>query len=195
MLMDDYELIKLPYAYDALEPHIDAKTMEVHYSKHYAGYLENLKKAPEFDPKKSIKELLTTVQAPAVQNNGGGYYNHTQFWLMLTPKSKKKPSGELLKAIESKYKTFEDFQKEFTQAGLTQFGSGWAWLVKKKSGLEIIKKPNQMHPDLQEATPILGLDVWEHAYYLKNQNRRADYIKSFWEVVNWDYAAQQFLLK
>lgn len=190
--MHDYELVTLPYSYDALEPHIDAKTMEVHYTKHYAGYLENLKKAPEFDSSKTIEELLTTVSAPAIQNQGGGYYNHSLFWLMLTPHGKKKPTGELLRAIEKKYQSFENFQKEFTQAALTQFGSGWAWLVKKRGGVEIIKKPNQMHPDIHDSVPILGVDVWEHAYYLKYQNRRADYLKAFWDVVNWDYCNEQF---
>jgi len=190
--VSQYELPKLPYAYDALEPHIDAKTMEIHHTKHHQAYLDNLKKIENVDLTRSLEKLLITDARQAVQNQGGGFYNHNLFWLMMKPKGGGKPTGELLSAIEKKFGTFEKFQEEFTKAALTQFGSGWAWLVKTKEGVNIIQKPNQNHPDIHLYKPILGIDVWEHAYYLKYQNRRGDYIKSFWNVINWDFCREQF---
>ena len=189
-----YELPELPYAYDALEPYIDAKTMEIHHTKHHRAYLDNLKKIEGVDLSLSIEELLIKDQRQPVQNQGGGFYNHNLFWLMMKPNGGGKPTGELLHAIEKKFDSFEKFQDEFAKAALTQFGSGWAWLVKNKldNSVSIIQKPNQNPPDLQIFIPILGIDVWEHAYYLKYQNRRADYIKEFWNVVNWPFCESQF---
>ncbi len=188
------ELPKLPYAYDALEPYIDAKTMEIHHTKHHQAYLTNLKAIPDVDLTLSIEDLLIKDTRQAVQNQGGGVFNHNLFWLMMKPKGGGKPTGELLEAIEKKFASFEKFQEDFTKAALTQFGSGWAWLVKNKidGQLSILQKPNQNHPDIQINTAILGIDVWEHAYYLKFQNRRADYIKDFWNVVNWDFCSAQY---
>ena len=189
-----YELPELPYAYDALEPYIDAKTMEIHHTKNHRAYLDNLKKIEGVDLSLSIEELLIKDQRQPVQNQGGGFYNHNLFWLMMKPNGGGKPTGELLHAIEKKFDSFEKFQDEFAKAALTQFGSGWAWLVKNKldNSVSIIQKPNQNPPDLQIFIPILGIDVWEHAYYLKYQNRRADYIKEFWNVVNWPFCESQF---
>lgn len=188
------ELPKLEYAYDALEPYIDAMTMEIHHTKHHATYLAKYLESG-VDPTVPILEVLLKDDRPIIQNNGGGFVNHTLFWKMLSPKGGGKPKGELLKAIEKKYGSFEDFQKMFSDAALTQFGSGWAWLVKKGNDIEIIKKPNQNYPYCDGCFPLLGLDVWEHAYYLKYQNRRLDYVKAFWNVVNWDFAAERFLKK
>ena len=192
--MTQYELPKLPYAYDALEPYIDAKTMEIHHTKHHQAYLDNLKKIDGVDLTLSIEELLIKDTRLAVQNQGGGFYNHNLFWLMMKPHGGGKPTGELLAAIEKKFGSFEKFQEDFAKAALTQFGSGWAWLIKNKvdGQISILQKGNQHHPDIQMNIPILGLDVWEHAYYLKYQNRRADYIKEFWNVVNWDFCQAQF---
>jgi Fe-Mn family superoxide dismutase len=192
-----YELPKLAYAYDALEPHIDAKTMEIHHTKHHNTYLENLKKIEGVDLNLPIEELLVKDLRPAVQNQGGGFYNHNLFWKMMKPKGGGMPKGELLAQIEKKFGSFEAFKDEFTKAALSQFGSGWAWLVKNKSNNEIfiLQKPNQNHPDIDKNVALLGLDVWEHAYYLKFQNRRADYIKEFWNVVNWDFVESQYNAK
>lgn len=192
--MTKYELPKLPYAYDALEPYIDAKTMEIHHTKHHQAYLTNLMAIPDVDLTLPIEDLLIKDTRQPVQNQGGGFYNHNLFWLMMKPKGGGKPTGELLSAIEKKFGSFEKFQEDFTKAALTQFGSGWAWLVKNKLDcqLSILQKPNQNHPDIQTNIPILGIDVWEHAYYLKFQNRRADYIKDFWNVVNWDFCSAQY---
>jgi Fe-Mn family superoxide dismutase len=192
-----YELPKLPYAYDALEPHIDAKTMEIHHTKHHNAYLENLKKIEGVDLSLPIEELLIKDLRQSVQNQGGGFYNHSLFWQMMKPNSSGKPKGELLAAIEKKFGSFEAFKEEFTKAALAQFGSGWAWLVKSKDTGEIfiLQKPNQNHPDIDKNIALLGLDVWEHAYYLKFQNRRADYIKEFWNVVNWDFVESQYQSK
>ena len=192
--MTQYELPKLPYAYDALEPIIDAKTMEIHHTKHHQAYLDNLKKVEGVNLSLSIEELLVSDPRPAVQNQGGGYYNHNLFWQMMKPHGGGRPHGALLQGIEKKWGTFEAFQAEFTKGALTQFGSGWAWLVKDRAqgDLSIVQKPNQNHPDIDKKIPILGIDVWEHAYYLKYQNRRADYINQFWNVINWEFCASQY---
>jgi Fe-Mn family superoxide dismutase len=189
-----YEPLKLPYAYDALEPYIDAKTMEIHYTKHYQGYLDNLKKIEGVDLTLPIEELLIKDTRIAVQNQGGGFYNHTLFWQMMKPKGGGMPKGALLKAIENEFGTFEEFKEKFSKAALAQFGSGWAWLVKNKvdNKISILQMPNQNAPRIDINIPILGLDVWEHAYYLKYQNRRAEYIKEFWNVVNWEFCEAQY---
>lgn len=191
-----FELPKLPYAYDALEPHIDARTMEIHYSKHHATYVTNLNKTLEGNAdlqKKSVEELLTNLNAvpeairTAVRNNGGGVANHSMFWKMMAPKAGGEPKGDVAKAIDKAFSSFEAFKDQFTKAGLGRFGSGWAWLVADKAGgLKIVSSANQDSPLSDGQKPILALDVWEHAYYLKYQNRRADYIGAWWNVVNWD---------
>lgn len=197
-----FELPKLPYAYDALEPHFDAKTMEIHHSKHHAGYTAKLNDAIKGTDleNKSIEEILANVSkySAAVRNNGGGYYNHSLFWTILTPKSSLEPNDDVFQEQLLKYfGTFEEFKTEFSNAAATQFGSGWAWLIVDEAGhLAVTNTPNQDNPlmDVAEVkgTPILGLDVWEHAYYLKYQNRRPDYIKAFWNVVNWDEVARRY---
>lgn len=193
-----FELPKLDYAYNALEPNIDALTMEIHHTKHHAAYTNNLNAALEGTPNagKSIEELLAGISklSVAVRNNGGGYYNHNLFWKVIGPNGGGKPSGDLLAAIEKNFGSFDAFKDEFAKAGATRFGSGWAWLVKQADGkLAITSTPNQDNPlmDIAEVkgTPILALDVWEHAYYLKYQNRRPDYISAFWNVVNWNEVA------
>ncbi len=190
-----FELPKLDYAYDALEPHIDARTMEIHHTKHHAGYTNNLNAALKDTDLSgaSIEQLLSTISKHpvAVRNNGGGFFNHQLFWKVMGPKGGGKPQGELLQAIEKNFGSFDQFKEKFNQAAATRFGSGWAWLVKQDNQkLVISSTPNQDNPlmDLAEVkgTPILGLDVWEHAYYLKYQNRRPEYIGAFWNVVNWD---------
>ncbi len=191
-----FELPKLPYAYDALEPHIDARTMEIHYSKHHATYVTNLNKTLEGNAdlqKKSVEELLMNLNAvpeairTAVRNNGGGVANHSMFWKMMAPKAGGEPKGDVAKAIDKAFSSFEAFKDQFTKAGLGRFGSGWAWLVADKAGgLKIVSSANQDSPLSDGQKPILALDVWEHAYYLKYQNRRADYIGAWWNVVNWD---------
>jgi Fe-Mn family superoxide dismutase len=195
-----FELPKLPYAYDALEPHIDARTMEIHYSKHHATYVTNLNKALEGNAdlqKKSVEDLLTNLNAVpeairiAVRNNGGGVANHSMFWKMMAPKAGGEPKGDVAKAIDKAFSSFEAFKDQFTKAGLGRFGSGWAWLVADKAGgLKIVSSANQDSPMSDGQKPILALDVWEHAYYLKYQNRRADYIGAWWNVVNWDEVAR-----
>ncbi len=193
-----FELPKLDYAYNALEPNIDALTMEIHHTKHHAAYTNNLNAALEGTPNagKSIEELLAGISklSVAIRNNGGGYYNHNLFWKVIGPNGGGKPSGDLLAAIEKNFGSFDAFKDEFAKAGATRFGSGWAWLVKQADGkLAITSTPNQDNPlmDIAEVkgTPILALDVWEHAYYLKYQNRRPDYISAFWNVVNWNEVA------
>jgi Fe-Mn family superoxide dismutase len=167
-----YELPKLPYAYDALEPHIDAKTMEIHHTKHHQAYIDNVNKAI---------------------NNGGGHANHSFFWKIMGPNAGGEPKGKLADDIKSAFGSFDEFKEKFAAAGVGRFGSGWAWLIKNKSGkLEIISTPNQDSPLMDGNTPILGVDVWEHAYYLKYQNRRADYLKAWWNVVNWDTVAKNY---
>ncbi|MDM8158816.1 superoxide dismutase [Labilibaculum sp. K2S] len=196
-----FELPKLPYAYDALEPHIDARTMEIHHSKHHAGYTNNLNVAVSGTDieEQSIENILANIskQSVAVRNNGGGFFNHDLFWQVMSPKGGGKPSGSLLVAIEKDFGSFDSFKEEFSKAAATRFGSGWAWLVKQPNGkLVVSSTPNQDNPlmDVAEVkgTPILGLDVWEHAYYLKFQNKRPDYISEFWNVVNWEEVAKRF---
>lgn len=197
-----FELPALPYATNALEPYIDAQTMEIHHGKHHGAYTTNLNNAiqgTEYEGK-SIEEILKNVSklSPAVRNNGGGYYNHNLFWQILAPNAGGSPSGELADAINKKFGSFEDFKKEFANAAATRFGSGWAWLSVGENGdLAVSSTPNQDNPLMdvagQKGTPILGLDVWEHAYYLKYQNKRPDYIAAFWNLVNWDEVAERYL--
>ena len=195
-----FELEKLPYAYDALEPYIDARTMEIHHDKHHAAYTTNLNAAIQgtgLDGKK-IEEILSIISAQpvAVRNNGGGFYNHNLYWDIMVPGGAKTPEGDLLKSINNSFGSYQNFKDAFTKAALTRFGSGWAWLVKQGDSLVISSTPNQDNPlmDLAEVkgTPILGVDVWEHAYYLKYQNRRPDYVDAFLNVVNWDEVARRF---
>jgi len=191
-----FTLPQLPYAYDALEPHIDAKTMEIHHTKHHQAYVNNLnaalEKAPEWQ-NKSLDELMRGInQVPeavrtAVRNNGGGHWNHSLFWQLMGPNKGGEPSGKLSTAIKSSFGDFGKFKEQFAAAGAGRFGSGWAWLVDEGNGkLSISSTPNQDNPLMEGKKAILGLDVWEHAYYLKYQNRRPDYISAWWNVVNWD---------
>lgn len=195
-----FELKDLPYALDALEPYIDAKTMEIHHDKHHGTYTSNLNAALQGSPLegKSIEDVLKNISAQpvAVRNNGGGYYNHNLFWEIMTPGGAKQPEGDLLKSIEATFGSYQGFKDAFTKAALTRFGSGWAWLVKQGESLVISSTPNQDNPlmDLAEVkgTPILGVDVWEHAYYLKYQNRRPEYVEAFFNVINWDEVTKRF---
>ncbi|MGC4128205.1 MAG: superoxide dismutase [Bergeyella sp.] len=194
-----FELPKLNYAYDALEPTIDAKTMEIHHSKHHQAYVDNLNNAVKGTDLegKSIEEVCKTgTDKPAVRNNGGGHFNHTLFWEILTPGGSKEPVGNVKAAIEA-YGGFEKFKEDFSNAAKTRFGSGWAWLVKNADGsVSVSSTPNQDNPLMPVAdvqgTPVLGLDVWEHAYYLNYQNRRPDYVAAFFDVVNWDKVEELF---
>ncbi|MEX2448979.1 MAG: superoxide dismutase [Solirubrobacterales bacterium] len=190
----------LPYAYDALEPHVDEATMRVHHDKHHQAYVDKANGALEGtewadreveDVLRSLDSLPAEKQGP-VRNNGGGHYNHSLFWQMLSPDGGGEPSGELASAIEAAFGSFEDFKAKFKAAGIGQFGSGWAWLVKDGDGVAIVSTPNQDSPISADRTPLLGCDVWEHAYYLKYQNKRPDYIDAFWNVVNWSYVEQRF---
>lgn len=195
-----FELVKLGYSYDALEPHIDAKTMEIHHTKHHAGYTNNLNGAVDGTELagKSIEELLAGVSglSTAVRNNGGGFYNHNLYWTVIAPGGAPAPEGVLLDAIKDSFESVENFQEAFTKAALTRFGSGWAWLVLQNNKLVVSSTPNQDNPlmDVAEVqgTPILGIDVWEHAYYLNYQNRRPDYVNAFWNLINWDEVARRF---
>ena len=195
-----FELPKLPYSYDALEPHIDARTMEIHYSKHHQAYTTNLNAAIEGTDLagKSIEDILTSLDLnnKAVRNNGGGFYNHNLFWEIMAPNAGGEPTGELATAINEAFGSFEAFKDAFAKAGATQFGSGWAWLCVKNGKLEVCATANQDNPLMPgigcEGMPILGLDVWEHAYYLNYQNRRPDYINAFFNVVNWDAVAKKY---
>ena len=196
-----FKLPDLPYAYDALEPHFDARTMEIHHSKHHNGYTTKLNAAIEGsdDEGASIESLLSNVssRSTGIRNNGGGFYNHSLFWSILSPNGGGKPSGALADAINEKFGSFEDFKEEFSSAAATRFGSGWAWLIVDKRGdLGVSSTPNQDNPLMDVAdvkgTPILGLDVWEHAYYLNYQNRRPDYISAFWNIVNWDEVSKRY---
>ena len=195
-----FELPKLNYSHDALEPHIDARTMEIHHGKHHAGYTNNLNLAVNEAglEGKSVEELLTGVSAhgAAIRNNGGGFFNHNLYWEIMTPGGAPGPEKELLDAINDTFESFENFKEAFTKTALTRFGSGWAWLVKQGDSLVISSTPNQDNPLMDVAdvkgTPVLGVDVWEHAYYLKYQNRRPDYIDAFWKVINWDEVAKRF---
>jgi Fe-Mn family superoxide dismutase len=196
-----YKLPELPYAYDALEPHIDKETMNIHHTKHHNTYVTNVNNALEGHEdlaSKSIEELISNLDAvpenirTAVRNNGGGHANHTFFWKILSPSGGGNPSGALAEAIDSKFGSFDAFKEEFAKAAATRFGSGWAWLVSNNSELEIMSTPNQDSPLMEGKTPILGLDVWEHAYYLNYQNRRPDYVSAFWNVVNWEEVSKNF---
>jgi Fe-Mn family superoxide dismutase len=193
-----FELPNLPYAYDALEPHIDARTMEIHHGKHHAAYTNNLNAAiagTDLEGK-SIEDILKVCkEKPAVRNNGGGFYNHNLFWEVMSPNGGGNPSGDLAQAINDAFGTFENFKDAFAKAAATRFGSGWAWLCVSKGKLEVCSTANQDNPLMGEGcegTPILGLDVWEHAYYLNYQNRRPDYINAFFSVINWDEVAKRF---
>jgi superoxide dismutase, Fe-Mn family len=191
----------LPYAYDALEPHIDEATMRVHHDKHHQAYVDKANGALEGtewadrdveDVLKSLSSLPADKQGP-VRNNAGGHYNHSLFWQMMSPDGGGEPQGELAAAIDTAFGSFDAFKEEFKNAGIARFGSGWAWLVKDSSGsLAVVSTPNQDAPISDGATALLGADVWEHAYYLKYQNKRPEYLDAFWNVVNWDYVAQRF---
>jgi Fe-Mn family superoxide dismutase len=203
-----YELPKLPYAYDALEPHIDARTMEIHHTKHHQAYITNLNNAIKGKAdleKKSVEDLIRDLNSvpedirTAVRNNGGGHANHSFFWKIMGPNAGGEPKGKLADDIKSTFGGFDQFKEKFADAGVKRFGSGWAWLIKNNSGkLEIVSTANQDSPLMgkaiagAEGTPILGADVWEHAYYLNYQNRRPDYIKAWWNVVNWDAVAKNY---
>jgi Fe-Mn family superoxide dismutase len=201
--MAKFELPALPYSANALEPHIDARTMEIHHGRHHATYVNNLNAALEGHSalaEKSLEDLLRNLnEVPesirtAVRNNGGGHYNHTLFWQIMSPNGGGQPTGELADAINQTFGSFEKFQEEFTKAALTRFGSGWAWLVVKSDGkLAVTSTPNQDNPLMDGDQPILGLDVWEHAYYLKYQNTRPDYVKAWWNVVNWEEVNKRYL--
>ena len=196
-----FTLPSLPYTHDALEPHIDTLTMQIHHGKHHQAYVDNLNKAIAGTPheNKSLEDLVETAGSisPAVRNNGGGHWNHTFFWNSLAPNAGGTPSGKLLEAINEAFGSFDEFKTKFAQAGVGRFGSGWIWLIVKKDGkLDICSTPNQDNPlmDIAEITgvPILGVDVWEHAYYLKYQNKRPDYLAAIWNVVNWNKVASRF---
>jgi Fe-Mn family superoxide dismutase len=196
-----YELPKLAYTYDALEPYIDARTMEIHHTKHHQAYITNLNGALDKHPELAGKPLeallgdLNTVPEDirgVVRNHGGGTWNHSMFWEIMAPKAGGAPKGKLAAAIDAAFGSFEAFKTEFEKAANTRFGSGWAWLVKKGSGLAVLSTANQDNPLSDGLTPILGLDVWEHAYYLHYQNRRPEYVSNWWNVVNWDAVAARF---
>ena len=196
-----FELPQLPYGFDALEPHIDAKTMEIHHDKHHAAYTNKLNEALQGSDQagKSIEDILSNLDMnnKAVRNNGGGYYNHNLFWEVMSPNSGGKPSGELATAIDNAYGSFDAFKEKFSQAGTTQFGSGWAWLCVHQGGkVEVCSSANQDNPLMPGigcgGTPILGMDVWEHAYYLKYQNQRPAYIDAFFNVINWDEVSRRY---
>lgn len=198
-----FELPKLNYSYDSLEPYIDARTMEIHYTKHHATYVNKLNEALAKHPElmnKVIEDLLKDLDniptdiRTTVRNNGGGHYNHTLFWSIMGPNGSRKPVGKLAKDIEKTFGNFDNFKSEFSESALNRFGSGWAWLVTDNYGnLAIMSTPNQDNPIMIGLYPILGIDVWEHAYYLKYQNRRAEYIESWWNVVNWDEVEKRYL--
>lgn len=196
-----FELPQLPYAYEALEPHFDKETMNIHHTKHHNTYVTNLNAALQGHDEllnKSVEEVITDLDAvpesarTAVRNNGGGHANHSFFWTILSPNGGGEPTGELASAINEKFGSFEKFKEAFAAAGATRFGSGWAWLVLNNGELEIMSTPNQDSPIMEGKTPLVGLDVWEHAYYLKYQNRRPEYIAAFWNVVNWDEVAKRY---
>lgn len=198
-----FELPKLNYSYDSLEPYIDSRTMEIHYTKHHATYVNKLNEALEKHPElmnKNLEDLLKDLDnipsdiRTTVRNNGGGHYNHTLFWSIMGPNGSRKPIGKLAQRIDEVFGSFDKFKLEFSDSALNRFGSGWAWLVLDKYGhLSIISTPNQDNPIMIGLYPILGIDVWEHAYYLKYQNRRAEYIESWWNVVNWEEVEKHYL--
>jgi len=196
-----FELPSLPYAFEALEPHIDTATMQIHHGKHHAAYVNNLNTAisgTDLDSR-SLEDILKNISkySPAVRNNAGGHYNHSLFWTILSPNGGGEATGELAEAISARFGSFDEFKKLFAQAAATRFGSGWAWLLVQEDGtLQISSTPNQDNPTMDIAelrgTPILGLDVWEHAYYLHYQNRRPDYVAAFWNLVDWNAVATRF---
>ena len=196
-----FDLPKLPYAVDALEPYIDAQTMTIHHDKHHQAYVTNLNGAIEKHPElasKSLEDLLMDLNSvpeavrTVVRNHGGGTWNHSMFWEIMAPNAGGAPKGDLAKAIDTAFGTFDAFKAEFEKAAVGRFGSGWAWLVKKGSGLAVVSTANQDNPMSDGMTPVLGIDVWEHAYYLKYQNRRPEYVTNWWTVVNWDAAAARY---
>jgi Fe-Mn family superoxide dismutase len=197
-----YELPKLPYPNDALEPHIDAKTMEIHHDKHHQAYITNLNKAIEGKPGlegKSIEDLISNLNAvpedirTAVRNNGGGHANHSFFWQIMGPNGGGEPTGKLADDIKAAFGSFDAFKEKIADAGVKRFGSGWAWLIKNKGGkLEVVSTANQDSPLMDGNTPVLGVDVWEHAYYLNYQNRRPDYLKAWWNTVNWAEVSKRY---
>lgn len=197
-----FELPKLQYSYDALEPHIDSKTMEIHHTKHHAAYVNNLNNALQGtgNENKKLEDLMTSVSSlpAAVRNNGGGHYNHTLFWEIMKPNGGGNPTGDLADAINRYFGSYDKLKESLSNAGLTRFGSGWAWLVVKGSELVVTSTPNQDNPLMDVAdvkgTPILGIDVWEHAYYLKYQNRRNEYLAAIWNVLNWEEISRRFKL-
>ena len=199
--MAEFTLPDLPYAYDALEPHIDEQTMRIHHDKHHAAYVSNVNAALQKHPNVkygSVEELLRNIDSvpddirTAVRNNGGGHANHSLFWQIMAPKAGGEPGGALGEAIRSAFGDFASFRDKFGTAAKTQFGSGWAWLTAGAGGVEVFSTANQDSPHMQGKTPILGLDVWEHAYYLHYQNRRPDYIEAWWNVVNWDEVSKRY---
>jgi len=200
MKMSKFELPELGYAYDALEPHIDARTMEIHHSKHHNTYVTNVNAALEGSEHegKSLEELLQNLDSlpaniqTAVRNNGGGHWNHSFFWKLLKKNDGAVPTGELASAIDESFGSFEAFKDAFAKAATTRFGSGWAWLIVDGGKLAVVSTPNQDTPVMEGKTPILGLDVWEHAYYLNYQNRRPDYINAFFNVIDWDHVAKLY---
>ncbi|AXH99004.1 superoxide dismutase [Sporosarcina sp. PTS2304] len=196
-----YELPELPYAYDALEPHIDKETMNIHHTKHHNTYITNVNNALEGHDEllnMPVDELIANLdkvpedKRGAVRNNGGGHSNHSLFWTILSPNGGGKPTGEVAEAIDKKFGSFDAFKEEFAKAATTRFGSGWAWLSVNNGEVEVTSTPNQDSPFMDGNTPLLGLDVWEHAYYLNYQNRRPDYISAFWNVVNWDEVEKRY---
>ena len=196
-----YQLPALPYAVDALEPHIDAKTMEIHHDKHHATYVTKLNEAVGKHPgldNKPVEELLRGIDQvpedirPAVRNHGGGHANHSLFWEVMGPNGGGNPSGELADALQRDFGSFEAFKEKLTNAAANQFGSGWGWLVASHGKLDVVARPNQDSPLMEGKTPLLGVDVWEHAYYLRYQNRRPDYLAAWWNTINWQAVAQRF---
>jgi Fe-Mn family superoxide dismutase len=192
-----FELPNLPYSHDSLEPYFDARTMEIHHSKHHQAYTTNLNAAisgTEWEGKSIETILKNNVNNPAIRNNGGGFYNHNLFWTILSPKANQMPTGELAEAINNFFGSFDSFKEEFSKAAITRFGSGWAWLNVENGILSISSSPNQDNPIIEgtNKTPILGLDVWEHAYYLNYQNRRPDYVSAFFNIINWEEVARRF---
>ena len=196
-----FELPDLPYAFDALEPHIDARTMEIHHDRHHKGYTDKLNAALEQHPDwqgKSVEDILRSIDSvpegirTAVRNNGGGYANHDLFWKVMSPNGGGEPGGELGDAITSAFGSFSDFKEKLTSAASGQFGSGWGWLVASGGSLKVYSTPNQDSPYMKGDVPLLGVDVWEHAYYLKYQNKRGDYLGAWWNVVNWDEVAARY---
>jgi Fe-Mn family superoxide dismutase len=197
-----FTLPSLPYAFDALEPHIDTQTMQIHHGKHHQTYVNNLNAAIEKAPElanKTIEELMRGIDAApesvrsAVRNNGGGHWNHSMFWQIMGPNAGGEPSGKVADAIKTAFGGFDKFKEQWSAAGVARFGSGWVWLLNDGGKLSINSSPNQDNPLMEGKTPVLGLDVWEHAYYLRYQNRRPDYISAWWNVVNWDEVSKRFV--